>query len=233
MNCLGECSSSHWCPNHPLRVYGRPPSHIGHTSPHPPLLPTSPRRLIPARSIRRDGASRASTSTRAARDLANRTPRDYDIKMTPPRRDTRPQRARPSGSSVNDRSGGGYRIPRREPLTEAVLYNDAARPPVLATPKPHHVCSICWDVKSHPVSYLCGHSHCFVCIRLWLEKDWACPDCKQIMFKAPFRHYGEEKSIEYDYPFWVDDSRVSYTFSGLVFPPSPVEVILLDIESSP
>jgi hypothetical protein len=72
--------------------------------------------------------------------------------MTPPRRDTRPQRARPSGSSVNDASGGGYRIPRREPLTEAVLYNDAARPPVLATPKPHHVCSICCDVKSHPVS---------------------------------------------------------------------------------
>jgi hypothetical protein len=72
-----------------------------------------------------------------------------------------------------------------------------------------------------------------VCIRLWLEKDWACPDCKQIIFKAPFRHYGEEKSIEYDYPFWVDDSRVSYTFSGLVFPPSPAEVILLDIESSP
>jgi hypothetical protein len=53
------------------------------------------------------------------------------------------------------------------------------------------------------------------------------------MFMAPFRHYGEEKSIECDHPFWVDDSRVSYTFSGLVFPPSPSAVILLDIESSP
>jgi hypothetical protein len=46
----------------------------------------------------------------------------------------------------------GYRVSRRHPLTEAALYNDDARPLVLAVPKPHHVCSICWATKSHPVS---------------------------------------------------------------------------------
>ncbi|KAJ7704267.1 hypothetical protein B0H14DRAFT_3526694 [Mycena olivaceomarginata] len=121
------------------------------------------------------------------------------------------------------------------PLTEAALYNDNARPPVLAVPKPHHVCSICWAAKSHPVSYLCGHSHCYVCIRLWLEKQWTCPDCSHEMSIAPFRHYGEENSIEYDYPFWKDNSRVSYSFHGLIFPPAPAPgpIILLDIEDSP
>ncbi|KAK6974837.1 hypothetical protein R3P38DRAFT_2811348 [Favolaschia claudopus] len=33
----------------------------------------------------------------------------------------------------------GYRVPRRHPLTELSLYNDDARPPILACPKPHHV----------------------------------------------------------------------------------------------
>ncbi|KAF8145912.1 hypothetical protein K438DRAFT_1991382 [Mycena galopus ATCC 62051] len=106
----------------------------------------------------------------------------------------------------------------RRSLCEADLYNDDARPPVLATPKPHHVCGICFSVKSHPVSYLCGHSHCYVCIRIWLGRRKTCPECTQVMHIAPFRHYGEELGIAFDYPFWVDDSRVLYSFEGLVFP---------------
>ncbi|KAF8135295.1 hypothetical protein K438DRAFT_1786922 [Mycena galopus ATCC 62051] len=66
--------------------------------------------------------------------------------------------------------------------------------------------------------YLCGHSHCFVCIRIWLEREWKCPECAQVMHIPPFRHYGEENSIAHDYPFWTDDSRVSYSFRDLIFP---------------
>ncbi|KAJ7350496.1 hypothetical protein DFH08DRAFT_958163 [Mycena albidolilacea] len=111
-----------------------------------------------------------------------------------------------------------------EPLTAEALYIDDARPPVIATPKPHHVCGICFGIKSHPVSYLCGHSHCFVCIRVWLERQWSCPDCAQKMRMAPFRHYGEESSITWDYPFWTDDSRVSYSYEGLIFPRPPAPI---------
>ncbi|KAJ7231596.1 hypothetical protein B0H12DRAFT_1239912 [Mycena haematopus] len=192
-----------------------PPSRIGRTSPDPPVdfvLPA--RRVVPvdrAAETANAGPTRSSTGNRAARNLANGVPR------TPPRR-------------THD---GGYRVPRRIPLTAEALYIDDARPPVLATPKPHHTCSICWSVKSHPVSYPCGHGHCFVCIRVWLEKHWTCPDCNTQMFMAPFRHYGEESSIAEDYPFWKDDSRVALSFSGLSFPRPPREVIVLDIEHSP
>lgn len=45
------------------------------------------------------------------------------------------------------------RTKRDRPLTSEDLYLDDERPPVLAAPKPHHVCGLCADVKSHPVSY--------------------------------------------------------------------------------
>ncbi|KAJ7872154.1 hypothetical protein B0H14DRAFT_3439097 [Mycena olivaceomarginata] len=164
------------------------------------------------------GPSRTATSIRSVRHAGTLSRRDRGL--APP---------------LAPVARAGYRVSRRHPLTEAALYNDDARPPILAVPKPHHVCSICWAAKSHPVSYLCGDSHCYVCVRLWLEKQWTCPDCSHEMSIVPFRHYGEENSIEYDYPFWKDNSRVSYSFHGLIFPPAPAPapIILLDIEDSP
>ncbi|KAJ7856718.1 hypothetical protein B0H14DRAFT_3448338 [Mycena olivaceomarginata] len=172
------------------------------------------------------GPSRTATSIRAAQENPTRN-------STRLHNRGRESRARTPPPPVATSALAGYRVARRTPLTQAALYNDEARPPVLATSKPHHVCTICWDIKSHPVSYICGHSHCYVCIRLWLERQWRCPDCTQVIHMAPFRHYGEEKSITYDYPFWIDDSRVSYSFHGLVFPPAPVPLIVLDIDDSP
>ncbi|KAF8128076.1 hypothetical protein K438DRAFT_2141409 [Mycena galopus ATCC 62051] len=131
---------------------------------------------------------------------------------------TSPRDPAPSAPPAYVSPPGGWRMRRDQPLTEDDLYNDEARPPVLATPSPHHVCGICLSVKSHPVSYLCGHSHCFVCIRVWLERQWKCPECSQVMHTPPFHHYGEENSIAHDYPFWMDDSRVSYSFRDLIFP---------------
>ena len=47
--------------------------------------------------------------------------------------------------------------------------------------------------------YACGHSHCYVCIRIWLEKKWTCPECVQVMNAPPFRHYAEEAGIAHGY----------------------------------
>lgn len=67
-------------------------------------------------------------------------------------------------------------------------------------------------------SYLCGHSHCYVCIRLWLERKWSCPDCVTPMYSAPFRHYAEEGALASAFPNWNDMSVVDYAFTDLVFP---------------
>ncbi|KAJ6463766.1 hypothetical protein C8R47DRAFT_1224922 [Mycena vitilis] len=112
----------------------------------------------------------------------------------------------------------GRRDFREAPLTRDDLWLDEERPPVLAVPKPHHVCGLCRDVKSHPVSYACGHSHCYACIRVWLEGKWTCPKCDDVMRRAPVRHEGEEDGIKFDYPWWKDRSVVSYSWEGLEFP---------------
>ncbi|KAJ7083934.1 hypothetical protein B0H15DRAFT_951688 [Mycena belliarum] len=119
-----------------------------------------------------------------------------------------------------DLSRAGGREWRSQALTEKELYLTDARPPEqLAIPgKEYHECGICRLVKSHPVSYRCGHSHCYACIRMWLERKWTCPQCVRIMYEEPTRHYGEEGSIAAEYPDWANTSKVSYSFLGLTFP---------------
>ncbi|KAJ7440833.1 hypothetical protein B0H11DRAFT_2252652 [Mycena galericulata] len=138
---------------------------------------------------------------------------------------TRGVRIRPRATGPTIRETG-QRAEREEALTEADLYLGDARPPP-GEPKPYHRCTICTGVKSHPVSFMCGHSNCYVCIRLWLELKWTCPECVAIIKSAPFRHYGEEASIANDYPEWDDQSKVAYNWDGLVFP-RPRRVIAPD-----
>ncbi|KAJ7079827.1 hypothetical protein B0H15DRAFT_953915 [Mycena belliarum] len=104
--------------------------------------------------------------------------------------------------------------------TCAHLYLSEVRPPSLADFKEHHMCAICFGVKCHPVVYECGHSQCYVCVRVWLEKSWSCPECWKTMIRVPSRCYGEEHSIAADYleRGWVDKSQVSYDWLGLTFP---------------
>ncbi|KAJ7092133.1 hypothetical protein C8R43DRAFT_1141976 [Mycena crocata] len=117
----------------------------------------------------------------------------------------------------------GAREPRELPLTIGELYVDGVLPPVQDTTRKHQQCSLCNHVKCLPVSYLCGHSHCYACIRLHLETDWRCPQpqCERIMQQAPFRHEGEEESLRLDYPNWCNTAQVSYSFDGLTFPVLP------------
>ncbi|KAJ7509954.1 hypothetical protein B0H11DRAFT_2215788 [Mycena galericulata] len=143
---------------------------------------------------------------------------------TAPRRSPPPLYARPAGRPIrlrhrNPNAGAGSRITREVPLMRADLWIDGVGPQ--GQPEPaadHQQCGICHGLKSHPVSYICGHSHCYICIRLWLEREWTCPDCTTVMNRPPFRQFAEEVALEAAFPEWRDESRVEYDWDGLVFP---------------
>ncbi|KAJ7764956.1 hypothetical protein DFH07DRAFT_955782 [Mycena maculata] len=112
----------------------------------------------------------------------------------------------------------GSRVHHELPLKYRDLWADGSGPSEQHATEAHHKCGICLEVKSHPVSYACGHSHCYTCIRLWLERSWNCPECSTQMTRPPFRHYGEEAWIASEYPEWQDESQVDYSWTGLTFP---------------
>ncbi|KAJ7019383.1 hypothetical protein C8F04DRAFT_1276294 [Mycena alexandri] len=103
-------------------------------------------------------------------------------------------------------------------LTPDALWLTAGRPQNYKVKLSHHACGICKSVKAHPVSYVCGHSHCYPCIRVWLEHNWGCRDCRATMTRAPFRHYAEEDSLAAAYPGWGEGTHVDYSWRGLKFP---------------
>ncbi|KAJ7490191.1 hypothetical protein B0H11DRAFT_2229111 [Mycena galericulata] len=122
-----------------------------------------------------------------------------------------------------DRTGtpldpNGYRAPREEELTRQDLLINGVAPTPLETNRAHQHCGICLHVKSHPVSYMCGHSHCYCCIRLWLEHRWVCPTCRTVMTRPPHRNYEEEAGLALDFPDRIDESLVNYSWDGLNFP---------------
>ncbi|KAJ6525537.1 hypothetical protein DFH09DRAFT_1095590 [Mycena vulgaris] len=112
----------------------------------------------------------------------------------------------------------GWHHPREEEMTvESLLLNGVA-PPAMTTSRDHQSCDICLGIKSHPVSYAYGHSHCYKCIRVWLETHWTCPYCRAIMHSPPFRNYDAETGLALDHPDFHDESVVDYSFEGLRFP---------------
>ncbi|KAJ7109679.1 hypothetical protein C8R43DRAFT_1139629 [Mycena crocata] len=117
----------------------------------------------------------------------------------------------------HSRSDNGWRADRATPLRREDLWIGGNGPPILDAEYTEHLCTICLSLKSHPVSYICGHGHCYACIRLWLEVEWGCPDCRTVMTAPPFRVFSEEKSIERLHGEW-DTSRVSYRWDGIAFP---------------
>ncbi|KAJ7105658.1 hypothetical protein C8R44DRAFT_886589 [Mycena epipterygia] len=187
------------------------------------------------------GAACAASSTRRTRDEVSQGPAS---RGAAPR--ARAQRHRRDGSPVPELVGRstplvirrrrtgpsvaeqGRREPRDVPLTEDDLYLTSVRRPAEVEPKPYHRCTVCFGMKSHPVSAMCGHSYCYVCIRKWLEGKWTCPLCVTKMHYAPVRNFSEEESIAHDYPDWDDKSKVSYTWDDLVFPTPPKVFIVPD-----
>ncbi|KAJ6450347.1 hypothetical protein C8R47DRAFT_1230308 [Mycena vitilis] len=112
----------------------------------------------------------------------------------------------------------GKRAHRATPLVADDLYLTDARPDPAGSPHSNLECGICFSIKSHPVVYACKHSHCFVCIRQWLEVSWQCPQCRAKMTARPTPHADLEKDIAVVHPDWKDLSVVKYSWAGLRFP---------------
>ncbi|KAJ6499623.1 hypothetical protein C8R47DRAFT_1211933 [Mycena vitilis] len=119
----------------------------------------------------------------------------------------------------------GHRKERDQDLTAESLLLNGVRPPTLTTTRTHQSCGICLHIK-----YRCGHSHCYRCIRVWLEKKWTCPTCRDVMHVAPYRHYGEEDGLALDHPTFVDRSVVDYSWDGLTFPKPPKVRVPIELD---
>ncbi|KAJ7154952.1 hypothetical protein C8R43DRAFT_1126336 [Mycena crocata] len=117
----------------------------------------------------------------------------------------------------------GWRLSRATPLTHEDLWVDGVGPQVQLPKEPHHKCGICRHVKSHPVTNFCGHSYCYVCIRLWFEHEFTCPECMTVVWLAPMRQFAEEAYLRSAYPEWhqADLSKVRYKWIDLVLPGRP------------
>ncbi|KAJ7843814.1 hypothetical protein B0H13DRAFT_1909206 [Mycena leptocephala] len=111
------------------------------------------------------GPTRTKSSVRRARDNANTLILHRDM-GTPPRIPSVPPPAPDLRVAFR-----GWRQDRQVGLTREDLWLDEERPPVLATPKPHHVCGLCRDVKSHPVSSEV-YSQTMSCARYQLRMPW-------------------------------------------------------------
>ncbi|KAJ6504321.1 hypothetical protein C8R47DRAFT_1210388 [Mycena vitilis] len=111
----------------------------------------------------------------------------------------------------------GFRTPRETPFTVKDLYLTDARPPADSDPRPHHECSVCYNIKSHPVAYRCGHSHCYVCVREWLETSWACPFCGVEMTEEPMPGDDAKRAIAFDHPEWQDHSLAFQDDQGTLY----------------
>ncbi|KAJ7842076.1 hypothetical protein B0H13DRAFT_2365383 [Mycena leptocephala] len=112
----------------------------------------------------------------------------------------------------------GMRIRQVPALTHDSLWQTNERPPNYEVLEDHHACSLCHGVKAHPVSYKCGCSHCYVCIRMSLEKSWQCPSCWTTINRKPYIHRAEEAGLQAAYPGWGANTSVSYSWKGLRFP---------------
>jgi hypothetical protein len=129
----------------------------------------------------------------------------------------------------------GQRLERATELqVEDLWIGPLGGPPHIADVPEEFRCNICLQLKSHPVScvciiqflkfisqrerYPCGHGHCYCCIRIWLEKQWECPECRTMMTAPPFRVYAEEKHIARVFGAEWDTSSIEYTWTGLNFP---------------
>ncbi|KAJ7170327.1 hypothetical protein C8R43DRAFT_1120756 [Mycena crocata] len=133
----------------------------------------------------------------------------------PLRRITREMREAANLRRIGSRAVWSPALSREDMYLDGIVPSQPA-----AGDRVHHKCSLCNQVKCNPVSYACGDSHCFACIRLHLESNWTCPSCDAVITAEPCRHTGEEASIAYDFPAWTKSEKgePTYSWEGLTFP---------------
>ncbi|KAJ6625160.1 hypothetical protein B0H10DRAFT_2003939 [Mycena sp. CBHHK59/15] len=83
-----------------------------------------------------------------------------------------------------------------------------------------YCCSICQQLKSHPVSTVCGHTFCYVCIHHALDTSFKCPICSSMIHHPPHRVHNFEESLAASYPTQPDNTKVDWAtaWKGLKFP---------------
>ncbi|KAJ7779985.1 hypothetical protein B0H16DRAFT_1448413 [Mycena metata] len=137
------------------------------------------------------------------------------------------RRKRARSADTREELRGGHHESRMIPLAREDLYVDGRLPARCGPSRRSQRCSLCKEAKAHPISYLCGHSHCYACVRLWLEFDWKYPvaSCGRIMTHPPHRHVAEEESLAEDFPVWVKSTGVTYSWDGLTFPQAESSIV--------
>ncbi|KAJ7430010.1 hypothetical protein B0H11DRAFT_2264452 [Mycena galericulata] len=195
-------------------------------------------RLSVHRMLARSGARRDRSLSPPRRTVSRSpTPRSPTPPPRPPPRSPPTGRTRIRPAAYRDYSRHlrrfGQREPRTNPLTEEDLYVDCVLPTIQHTDEAtaYLQCGICLNAKSHPVSYACGHSHCYACIRLSLEKTFRCPECKTRMRAPPHRQYAEEHAIAKEFPEWINPCHVLYDWNGLTFPKGLLIEVTTDDEA--
>ncbi|KAJ7770732.1 hypothetical protein B0H16DRAFT_1452144 [Mycena metata] len=193
---------------HVKGIMGGPPSIIPRTS-STSLVTRSTTQIRSARTT-------ARISTGAHRSLRHRSPGSDENEAPAARGRTIPLYR---GYSTRAFQGSRVRRPSGSELKEDDLYLTAARPPEATSPNGELTCGICLQIKSHPVMYTsCRHSHCYVCIRQWLEHSFQCPQCRTKMTSVPVPDDRVAAVIVRDHSSWKDESRVDYSWTGLTFP---------------
>ncbi|KAJ7075036.1 hypothetical protein B0H15DRAFT_956852 [Mycena belliarum] len=135
-------------------------------------------------------------------------------------------------TAQRDRRRNGFRVPRKNPLREEDLYEEGIVPSPQDALDPDLTCTICLNAKAHSVIYACQHSHCYACIRIWLERQWTCPLCKKPMRRAPRPNVAEQQTITGLFPDWAASTRVSYSWDGLTFPRPRLRVVIPSSDDS-
>lgn len=72
-------------------------------------------------------------------------------------------------------------------------------------------CPVCLTELANPITLMCTHYFCFVCISTWLKKQNSCPLCKKEI--SAFVSSSEDKSVQ----FWrvSNNTEKRYTLATL------------------
>ncbi|KAJ7169142.1 hypothetical protein C8R43DRAFT_945101 [Mycena crocata] len=116
----------------------------------------------------------------------------------------------------------GFRPDRVGPFPEEEFYIGDARPEPESNSS-NHQCCMCFNIKSHPVNYGCGHTDCYICVRRLVETSWHCPQCRAKMHAPPTPCDKTKASIAAEHPEWNDPSSVTFSWKGIRFPQMPYE----------
>ncbi|KAJ7068435.1 hypothetical protein C8F01DRAFT_1078898 [Mycena amicta] len=99
------------------------------------------------------------------------------------------------------------------------LYVDpSVAPPTLdVVSTDSHLCSLCKQVKSHPVLLMCSHSFCFVCLRIAVNTSWLCPHpgCAEVQHRPPIPLPSLQADIENTYVGFLDFTEVKLDCQSL------------------